>query len=125
MAFTLTDVQSEIVDIIGDISGITAWQNRLPVGFENTSKTATVILETDTAHLTGATRAVFCKVRIYGGSGKLADLKSAVESIYGALAMKTTETIAITGGFVGQQLPPEPITGWVTYNLRFQIRTKE
>ena len=121
----MVDVEGAIVARINLISGITAWRNRAPVGFDNTSKIAVVIVNNDAYHLTARTRASEVQVRVYGGSSKLSDLRSATDSIISALNMKTTSSIAITGNIRNQYLPPEPESGWLTSIIRLSVRTKE
>ena len=121
----MVDIEGAIVTILNGITGITAWRNRVPAGFTNTAKTAAVIIENDAMHLTGATRAVECSIRIYGGSAIASDLRAATDAIVAALIMKRTSVIAIAGGIRTQYLPPEPDTGWLSSIVRLSIRVKE
>lgn len=121
----MNDAQGELVTIINALEGITAWRNRLPVGFENTSAACYVRIQNDALHLTGATRNVSVVVRVYGGSAKASDLRTAVDTIISALTMKTTTTIAVIGDISRDELPPEAETGWLSANIRFNCRVKE
>ena len=121
----MVDIQGKIVDLLNAVDGLTAWRNRLPVGFKNDVPTAVVTVQDDTFHQSGATRGVLVQVRIYGGSNSLADVRAAYESVVSALEQITTSEIAITGAMRGQELTPEPETGWVEYMLRFSARVKE
>jgi hypothetical protein len=121
----MNDIQGEIVDIIHALPNITAWRGRLPVGFKNDTKTAYVTVTDDRHHVTGATRTVQVEVRIFGGSTKLSDVRATYEAIAEALLARTSNTISITGELTGQELPPEPDTGWVSYLLRFNAMIKE
>jgi len=121
----VVDIKGKIVDLLNAVDGLTAWRNRLPVGFKNDTPTAVVTVQDDTFHQSGATRGVLVQVRIYGGSNSLADVRAAYESVVSALEQITTSEIAITGAMRGQELTPEPETGWVEYMLRFSVRVKE
>ena len=121
----MVDIEGAIVTILDAIDGIAVWRNRLPAGFTNTSKAATVMVENDIHHLTGATRAATVRVRVYGGTAKASDLRAATDAVVGALMMKNTSSIAIIGNIRTQYLPPEPDTGWLSSTVRFSARIKE
>ena len=122
---TLTDVQGEIASLLQTSTGITCWRNRLPVGFANAAKTAFITIATDQYHVSGATRQVIIEVRIFGGSDKLSDLRTATEKIVQTLVALRTSAIAIVGDINAQELPPEPDTGWVSSLVRCAATIKE
>lgn len=121
----MNDIQGELVSIIDALDGVAAWRNRLPVGFDNTSAACYVRIQNDVLHQTGATRNVSVIVRVYGGSAKTSDLRAAMDMIIEALIMKNTSTIAVIGDISRDELPPEPETGWLSANIRFNCRIKE
>jgi beta-lactam-binding protein with PASTA domain len=123
--FSIVDIEGEIVSLINATGTVTAWRNRMNVGFSNTAKAAFVRVDNDRYHMTGKTRNVVCTIRVYGGSSKMTDLRGAVDAIVQALTMKTTTTIASTGDLTCQYLPPEPETGWPSASVRLNIRVKE
>jgi hypothetical protein len=123
--FSIVDIEGEVVALLNATGTVTAWRNRLNVGFTNTTKAAFVRVDTDRYHMTGKTRGVSCTIRVYGGSTKLEDLRTAVNKVVQTLTMKRTSTIANTGDVTCQYLPPEPETGWLSANVRLTIRVKE
>jgi hypothetical protein len=120
----MVDVQAKIVTLL-ETAGLDVWRNRLPAGFENDTPTVVLTTQDDDRHLSGSTRRVLCECRIYGGSASVSDLLTAYEDVVTALTMRTTSELAITGELRGQELPPEPDTGWLGYILRFEVRVKE
>jgi hypothetical protein len=121
----VVDIQGEITTLLNTLPGINAWRNRLPVGFKNTSAAVVVKVDADQLHQSGATRTAYLQCRIYGGSEHLVDCRNVYDSVVGVLNNYNSRTISSIGAIRGQELPPEPLSGWPGYIARFEVTVKE
>ena len=122
-----------MIDVVGHIvargnalgGGITFWRNRLPARFENTAPIVVVSADIDAIHCSGADHDVMVSFRIYGGTAKLGDCASVYGDVCNLWNGYNDEVIATIGELRGQELPPDPVTGWPSYLLRARCRVKE
>lgn len=100
------------------------WRNRLPAGYDNTAAACVVSLFGETHHQSRADRDVRFEVRVYGGSPKATDAAVLGEEVIDLLnnAWSNACYIQRVGEVVGQELPPEPDTGWPSYRITARLR---
>lgn len=99
------------------------WRNSLPAGFDNTAA-CVVSLLSESHHQSRADRDVRFEVRVYGGSAKSTDAALLGEEVIELLNNAYSHTLYIQriGEIVGQELPPEPVTGWPSYRITGRLR---
>ena len=122
-----------MIDVIGHIvergnalgDGIAFWRNRLPANFKNDVATVVVSADIDAIHVSGADHDVMVSFRIYGGTAKTGDCAGVYGDVCYLLNGYNDEVIATVGELRGQELPPDPVTGWPSYLLRARCRIKE
>lgn len=121
----MTDIVGYIVEQLNKAGDIVFWRNRLPAKFDNTIPTVIVSVATDAIHVSGADRDIMLSFRIYGGTAKVSDCANVYADVCMMINCYSDERIAIIGELRGQELPPDPVTGWPSYLLRSRCRVKE
>jgi hypothetical protein len=95
------------------------WRNSLPAGYDNTEAACVVSLQSEAHHQSRADRDVRFEVRVYGGSAQSTEAALLGEEVIELLNNAYSNALYIQriGEIVGQELPPEPATGWPSYRI--------
>lgn len=98
---------------------VDVWRNHAPAGFANTAAACVVSITSDKRHQSKASRDVTFDVRVYGGTVKSSDAATLAETVVDALNNAHDHSLSIQriGEIGGQELPPEPDTGWPSYRV--------
>lgn len=122
----MRDAQQDLCDLLDASmeSGAAAYRTQLPRGFDNTDPAAVVTMQADRHHQSGADRDVRFEVRCYGGSGDVADAAFVYHDVLGVLTNAHDSDLHIEriGELTGQEMPPEPDTGWPSYRIQGRMR---
>ena len=91
----------------------------LPEGYDNTSPAVTVSLQTERHHQSRADKDVRFEIRVWGGSPASSDAAILGEEVIDLLNNAESHSLGIQriGEISGQELPPEPVTGWPGYRI--------
>ena len=95
------------------------WRGQLPEGYSNADPAVVVSMQTEAHHQSRADRAVRFEVRVYGGSAASSDAAILGEEVIELLNNAASYALDIQriGDISGQELPPEPATGWPSYRV--------
>ena len=121
----MTDILALITDGLLPWPGVQVWRGRLPAGFKNTAPVVVVTLDGDAHADCGATRRASVSFRVYGGSATASDAGAVYSQLLNKISAANAGDVLRIGQLNGQELPPEPDTGWPAYNLRATARINE
>lgn len=103
------------------------WRNQLPAGYDNTSAACVVSMAMpERHHQSKADRIAKIEVRVYGGTEVISDAAVLGEEVIDLLNNGRADALDIIriGEVQGQELPPEPTTGWPSYRVTATVRIR-